>query len=47
MKNCDPQMKTINYEIRMEENATFLRETKLIYANYCTARAMPVLANNY
>lgn len=30
MKNCDPQMKTINYEIRMEENATFPRETQLI-----------------
>lgn len=29
MKNCGPQMKTINYEIRMEENATFSREAKL------------------
>lgn len=29
MRNCNPQMKTINYEVWMEENATFSRETKL------------------
>lgn len=39
-------MKTINYEIWMEENAPSPRETKP-KANYCSARATPVLANNY